>query len=150
MKCIIVDIDGTLADCSHRRKFLEVTPKNWEKFSDPEEVKKDRPIAPIITVVNALLSQTGAEIVFASGRTENLRSTTVTWLRKWGLWFFPFKLYMRKDGDYRPDTEVKKEILEQIKAEGFEPWLSIDDRSSVVKMWREEGLTCLQVAEGNF
>jgi hypothetical protein len=25
-----------------------------------------------------------------------------------------------------------------------------DDRNQVVKMWREKGLTCFQVAEGNF
>ena len=26
----------------------------------------------------------------------------------------------------------------------------LDDRNQVVKMWRENGLTCLQVAEGDF
>lgn len=57
---------------------------------------------------------------------------------------------MRSDGDMRPDVSVKRELLRAIEREGFSPWLTIDDRSSVVSMWREEGLTCLQVAEGDF
>jgi hypothetical protein len=28
--------------------------------------------------------------------------------------------------------------------------LCLDDRNSVVKLWRDLGLTCLQVAEGDF
>lgn len=31
-KAIIVDLDGTLANCEHRRHFLETKPKDWKSF----------------------------------------------------------------------------------------------------------------------
>lgn len=146
--CVIVDIDGTVADCEHRRKFLEQTPKRWDKFFDPDQVKRD-PIKPEIANLVRLL-QAKYLIVYASGRVDTLRATTETWLRKHGLYFHPHFLFMRKEGDYRSDTTVKKEILEQIKNENLVPVYSIDDRASVVSMWRENGITCLQVADGDF
>jgi hypothetical protein len=57
---------------------------------------------------------------------------------------------MRKKGDYRDDSIVKKELLDQIRKDGYNPLLAFDDRDRVVKAWRECGIRCLQVAEGNF
>jgi hypothetical protein len=59
-------------------------------------------------------------------------------------------LFMRKSGDYRKDSVVKKEIYERHIKEDFNVEFVLDDRDQVVKMWREQGLVCLQVAEGNF
>jgi hypothetical protein len=59
-------------------------------------------------------------------------------------------LYLRKDGDFRPDDVVKKEIFNKIKEDGFTPQLAFDDRDQVVKMWREMGIPCYQVREGKF
>jgi hypothetical protein len=57
---------------------------------------------------------------------------------------------MRGDGDKRPDHIVKKIILSDMRKVGLDPVLVFDDRQSVVDMWRGEGLTCLQVAPGDF
>ncbi|HMP52248.1 MAG TPA: polynucleotide kinase [Candidatus Melainabacteria bacterium] len=146
--CVIVDIDGTLADCHHRRRYITRMPKQWNKFFDPDLVSRDKLIQPVARLVDTLASQ--HLIVYSSGRPERLRETTVDWLSEHDLWFHPFELYMRSDGDMRPDVTVKRELLRVIEREGFSPWLTIDDRSSVVSMWREEGLTCLQVADGDF
>ncbi len=54
-----------------------------------------------------------------------------------------------RQGDMRPDWIVKKQLLWEIRKE-FDPLIAIDDRNSVVKMWREEGIQCLQAAEGDF
>jgi hypothetical protein len=35
-------------------------------------------------------------------------------------------------------------------ADGYEPIMVFDDRNQVVKMWRERGIVCAQVAEGDF
>ncbi len=51
---------------------------------------------------------------------------------------------MRREGDYRQDFVVKSEILDRILAEDNEIAFIVDDRPSVVSMWRERGLTCLQ------
>ena len=59
-------------------------------------------------------------------------------------------LFMRADGDYRADSIVKEEIYHDKIEPVYNVLLVLDDRDSVVKMWRSLGLTCLQVAEGNF
>ena len=56
-------------------------------------------------------------------------------------------LLMRKDGDFRHDTEVKPELIEPIKDRIL---CILEDRASMVAKWRELGYTCLQVAEGDF
>src|SRR3546814_10049061 len=53
---------------------------------------------------------------------------------------------MRKDADTRPDHVVKEEILQQIIDDGYQPILAVDDRPSVVAMWRSKGITTLQCA----
>ncbi len=60
-----------------------------------------------------------------------------------------YKLYMRAEGDKRNDTIVKYEILQEL-VKGYYIQYVLDDRSRVCQMWRESGLRCLQVAEGNF
>ena len=61
---------------------------------------------------------------------------------------------MRKDGDFRSGTVVKKELLDNYLSDnGYtkdDVAFILEDRSSVVKMWRDAGYTCLQVAEGDF
>ena len=141
---IIVDIDGTIADCSHRLHFIEKHPKNWESFHDQAIV--DPPILSVINLVQALAAQ-GAQIAFVTGRPESHREILMNWLSTHGL---PAgALYMRKTGDYRMDTVIKSEIF----AEHFSEkniWFVLEDRSSVVKMWRNIGLKVLQVADGNY
>lgn len=60
------------------------------------------------------------------------------------------RLRMRRAGDHRPDDIVKREILDQMRADGWRPVMAFDDRARVVKMWREAGIPCAQVAEGDF
>src|SRR3546814_4249731 len=48
--------------------------------------------------------------------------------------------------DTRPDHVVKEEILQQIIDDGYQPILAVDDRPSVVAMWRSKGITTLQCA----
>ena len=57
---------------------------------------------------------------------------------------------MRGDKDSRPDSEVKQDILKQLKDEGKEILFVVDDRQSVVDMWRTSGITCLQCKKGDY
>jgi len=143
--CVLVDLDGTLADCDHRRHFLDHVPKNWKGFLDPKLVAEDPLIEPVAKVVRALADN--YPILYVSGRTRALHTATKVWLEGHGLWIPPHKLYMRKLNDFRTDVIVKRELLAIIRKE-WNPWLAIDDRASVVEMWRDEGLTCLQVNDG--
>lgn len=152
---IICDIDGTVADLTHRLHF--VAPANdwpadkkfkpdWDAFF--AHVDQDPPIKPVVKVVRALLDA-GHRIIFVTGRPQRLQGVTAHWLSQ------QFKLrnsllYTRRDGDFRADDIIKRELLQQLREEGFSPQLAIDDRKRVVDMWRAEGLICMQVADGDF
>jgi phosphoglycolate phosphatase-like HAD superfamily hydrolase len=150
MRCYLFDIDGTLADLSHRLPHIQKTPKDWDAFFDACE--HDAPIPHMLGVANTLAVD--RSVVFVSGRAERCRAATMAWLKK----HLPLleweddarELYMRKDGDHRPDNEVKLELLEKIRADGYEPIMAFDDRDQVVKMWRGAGIPCAQVADGDF
>ena len=147
MDYIICDLDGTLADISHREHHAQGDRKNWKRFFEgiPEDA-----IAEVVANILKHYSKTH-KIILVSGRPEHTRENTISWLRKHVPWLKPIHLFMRPDGDFRPDNIVKAEIYEdQIKPEHGEPFFVLDDRDKVVKMWREKGLVCLQVAEGNF
>jgi len=143
---VICDIDGTIADCAHRRHHVVGPDKNWPAFFSGLHL--DEPIKPVINAFHAVQSSMSAVGILCSGRNEEYRDVTEAWLRKHVVAYE--KLYLRADQDYRPDDLVKGELLDRIIADGFDPYLVFDDRNSVVQMWRARGLTCLQVAEGDF
>lgn len=58
---------------------------------------------------------------------------------------------MRVEGDYTPDDVLKRQWLDFMLDEDLARLVAVfDDRASVVQMWRNAGITCLQVAEGGF
>lgn len=141
---IIVDIDGTLADLTHRLHFLEK--RDYDGFYGA--LGEDAPKRSVIDMVNLLYwsdPKYGKEnsILLCSGRPSNYKAETISWLKKHKVFYS--ELYMRAAGDYRKDHIIKAELYEQMKAGGFDPKLVIDDRPSVIAMWREKGLDVLQV-----
>jgi hypothetical protein len=93
-----------------------------------------------------LLYAAGLRIVLCSGRNEKNRPETIDWLAQQRVQYH--ELLLRKDGDYRPDSVVKREILETMDKSKI--LFVVEDRSRVVEMWRSEGLVCLQCAPGEF
>lgn len=142
---IIFDIDGTLMNIEHRKKFVEQRPKDWDSFR--ELTKDDVPNLDVFAIAKALQSQ-GHNILIASGRNKSQRAITLMQLMAQKLVFRDLK--MRSDKDFRPDTEVKSDMLDKFRAEGWDPVLVFDDRTSVVNMWRDRGLRAVQVAPGDF
>ena len=135
---IIVDIDGTVARKGDRDIY------------DYSKVLLDTPIMPIVRLVQEIGEN--REVIFVSGREGVCYSVTSLWLQK-NLGFASadaFELYMRPVGDFREDSVVKKEIYRTFIEDDFVIDYVIDDRNSVVKMWRDLGLTVLQVADGDF
>ena len=148
----IVDIDGTLADLSHRLHFIQSDPKEWDAFYDACD--EDKPIWGVISVIQALTDARYA-IVFVTGRPERVRNETNKWLRYNGLLINTqtltrHPLIMRADGDHRPDTEVKKELVEKLIADGYRIAGVFEDRPSVCRVWREMGFTVFQMTDKEF
>ena len=143
--CYIFDIDGTLADCSHRLPYIQKQPKDWRAFF--AACLDDEPILHVCQLATHL-ADAGIEIVYVSGRSDECRAATEIWIENHEL--PEGRVYMRKAGDHRNDDVVKAELLEQLKADGYAPIMAFDDRDRVVKQWRENGIPCAQVAPGDF
>ena len=149
---IVVDLDGTVADCSHRLHFIQGETKDWTGFFKASEF--DKPIEPIVSLVEDIVNN-GKVCLFLTGRSDMVEDETLNWITN----TFPnfikdvdYHLVMRKEGDHRPDHEVKPELLADFKTKmnHLDIDFILEDRSSVVKKGRELGYTCLQVAEGDF
>lgn len=138
---IICDIDGTVADGKGHRSFYDYT-----------KVGDDAPKPQIIKIVEWYLASDTNSVLFMSGRDDSCEEVTRRWLLKHiQLKNDEFLLFMRKTGDKRQDSIVKRELFERYIRGTWNIDFCLDDRNQVVDMWRNElSLTCLQVAEGNF
>jgi len=145
-ECIVCDIDGTIANNDHRRHHLLPSKKDWESFN--AGMADDTVHEPVLRLLK-MAEEAGIFIIMMTGREQQYALITTNWFIKHGV---PYNLLlMRSTGDHRPDTEIKSELLNKYVLFGYyEPLFFIDDRDSVVKMWRELGHTCFQCAEGDF
>lgn len=152
----IFDLDGTLADLSHRLHFLEnkSDKRRWDKFH--AACKDDTPKLPVISVFNSLMNA-GSDVWVFSGRSNIVRQETVAWLgnhtgRSQVCWeTFPELLTMRKHGDYTEDHLLKASWVDSMLEVDRERLVCVfDDRQRVVDMWRSRGIACMQVAPGDF
>lgn len=142
---VIFDLDGTLANIDHRRHLLNLEKKHWSLFFD--SMIKDTPNEWCKKLINTYHSL-GYVVLIVSGRPDNYLRVTAQWLEENKIKYD--YLYLRKEGDYRKDCEVKKEIYEKYIKDHFNVEFVVDDRSQVVQVWRDMGLICLQCAEGNY
>ena len=146
---IIFDLDGTLALIDKRRaKADKGNGKiDWKVFFDPPNIQLDEPNPPVIKTFQTMRSA-GFNVGILSGRDAISRKESEKWLKKHGI--YPDFFYMRPQGTFTPDDVLKKQWLDELNEEGHEIMCVYDDRDKVVKMWRDNGITCFQVAPGDF
>lgn len=131
---IICDIDGTLAHMIDRSPY------------DPTKYHTDAIDTVIREIVN--MYNRDRDVILLSGRQEVGRRVTEQWLDDNAVNYT--YLYMRADNDNRSDDIVKRELYDEHIKPHYDILFVLDDRDRVVKMWRQQGLKCLQVAEGDF
>lgn len=132
--CVIFDMDGTLSCIGDRSPY------------DCKNCGIDLPNWSIITLLKWVPAN--VRIFIFSGRTDDSYKETVDWLDKYNINFNG--LFMRKFGDNRKDSEVKKELFDNNIKERYNVLFAVDDRDQVVDLWRSLGITCLQANKGNF
>lgn len=137
---IIVDIDGTLALHNGRNPY------------DLSRVLEDSVCEPVRMAMEAADGHYRAKVILLSGREDTARKDTVKWLREQVGWTEgpgggDYSLYMRKAGDGRPDTIVKRELFDAHVRHSYNVHAVIDDRPAVCRMWRELGLFTFQVGD---
>jgi tRNA uridine 5-carbamoylmethylation protein Kti12 len=131
-KAIIVDVDGTLA------KMKDRSPYDWHR------VKEDTCNEIIKTLSNSYPNK----VIIVSGRDGVCSNDTVEWLIDNDIKFD--NLFMRPAGNLEPDSIIKERIFDTHIRNKYYIEYVLDDRNQVVEMWRSLGLTCLQVADGDF
>ncbi len=136
-KAILVDLDGTLATIGDRSPY------------DASECDtKDILNTPIAECVKAMYAA-GYKIIFMSGRQEKDRLPTERFITK-HLPNLEHVLFMRATDDSRKDYIIKEELFNAYVRENYNISFAIDDRNSIIDLWRFLGITALQCAEGNF
>jgi predicted kinase len=128
-KCVILDVDGTVAKVNGRGFF------DWDKVST------DLPHQHVIDIVKGIQDDT--YIVCMSGRDEVCRQDTEDWLLQHGI--YVDELHMRKQGDMRKDTIVKEELFWEHVADNWNVQFAVDDRPSVLRLWVELGIPIISV-----
>ena len=133
---VLVDLDGTLARMQDR------SPYEWAR------VGEDAPITHVVELVRDLAAA-GTTIIYLSGRDGPARDATRDWIDTHvGV---PGELHMRTAGDGRSDDIVKEEMYHHHIAGRYRIRFVLDDRNSVVHMWRTVlRIPVLQVEYGHF
>lgn len=136
---ILYDVDGTLADVSGLRHYVTGADRNFDKFH------RESVNAPPIQWVVDHARQTydiGWKVLIVTARSDKYKNSTGFWL---AMYEIPHHdLFMRRQGDSRPDYEVKKDILRTIR-QAYTPLMAVDDNPNVIRLWQEEGLSTIIV-----
>lgn len=136
-KAIIVDIDGTLANIDHRRHLVEGEKKDWKQFN--YEAVNDTPNKAVVELCSKFSYSYPIKILFVSGRNESLRTLTKMQIKDW-LNIYDYELFMRKNDDFRRDTELKLEIFSQVIKDKYDILFAVDDNKDIVDLWRFLGI----------
>lgn len=149
MSSIVIDMDGTLCDCSHRVHLAAAG--QWEQF---HSLLGEDAVMPDLKALLMMIKPEGPEVIICTGRNEAFRHDTLKWLEKNLLTGYIDHIIMRPDNDWRPDHELKLALLEDFfgsKEAALENvQFVIDDRDKVVEAWRNYGLPCWQARPGGY
>ena len=140
----VVDLDGVLSDAASRQHYLESPVRDWRGFFD---ACGDDPVIEEVRVLLELLDR-DLRVVLLTARPGRVHELTEAWLRRYGIrWDL---LVMRGFGDYELSREFKQAAVEDLRRQGFELRLAIEDDRRNVAMFRAEGIPCLYVHSGYY
>lgn len=144
---VIFDLDGVLALCKPQSKF------DWSKYAHCAGIMDNNPPNwPMISLLNLMFAQCKEEgrymkVLICTGRPDTYQQVTRAWLTRFKCPFH--ELWMRAADDDRSDCNVKESMLDSIQ-EKYDIWFVVEDRVSVVEMWRRRGILCLQNVKGDY
>ncbi|MDG2216942.1 MAG: hypothetical protein P8L46_02725 [Acidimicrobiales bacterium] len=140
--CVIVDIDGVLADAEHRQHHLDPPWRDWDSFFS--EAGGDDIFEEMVTVLELLRQD--LVVVLLTSRPTWIQRETLRWLGlykiRWDL------LVMRPMGDFQPSPGFKRYETHSLIEREYVPRLAIDDDMRNVRMYRKEGLPTLHLESG--
>ena len=132
--CIIVDMDSTLCVNLTKRPFYT---DDWA-----DKCLYDTPLIGPISIVRSQKMTGTCDIIIITGRREEGRTQTEEWLKTYNV---PYdRLYMRGTNDFTKGDAFKEKILKTFILPKYNVLFAIDDDDKCVKMFRNNGLICLQ------
>lgn len=138
---VIWDLDGVLANSDHRLHYIVSDRANPDWDSYHKETLDDRPIKSGLALFWAL-DFFGSYCQFiCTARPESNRELTEMWLKRSYLGTYQ-KLLMRKEGDERSGSDVKLDMLRQIRNEGYDVIMAFEDHPEIVSMYRMSNVPC--------
>lgn len=144
---IVVDLDGTLTDCSHRAHLAQAG--LWDEFNAAS--REDR-IRPETKAAIAAFLKVNFNIMIVTGRDCKYRKATLDLLTENDV--APDILMMRPRDDFRSDADVKIGLLETFfgskQAVLNAVLFCLDDREKAVEALRNYGLMVWQVRQGDY
>jgi len=138
-RALIVDLDGTLAIFEGVRNGLD--------FSDVTKDKLNQVVKEVLIMYKKYDNKRKILVISGRPNNKNVYQQTLFWLKKNQI---PFDKLFLVDREGLPDAENKKFFYQTKIKNKYQIDFVLEDRNSVVKMWREIGLICFQVAETNY
>ena len=143
----VLDLDGVIADASHRQHFLEAErsrDKDWHGFFHS---CVDDPVIPHGRALAASLSADLC-VVILTARIHEIREQTIAWLDANGVrrdW-----LILRGAREGQASSAWKRAQLERLDELGAEIELCADDDPRNVEMMRDLGVPTLYIPSGYY
>lgn len=139
-KAIICDLDGTLCSDSWRDHLYMEDRRSWGAA-----IPFDEPTRHVPSIIKMASAGFGIKIIYLTGRSDEFRMQTVSWLEKYGC---PAgDLYMRDRGNQLNNSKYKFQVYEEkIKKLDLEILFAIDDNPSVLEMWKSISIPVLDVS----
>lgn len=142
----IFDFDGTLCDVTSALPLMpgpEVREArdlaSWDAY---HAATLDCPPHPWVHALARIEAEMGHAVLVVTARDARWRPVTEQWLTRHPI---PHtELTTRRAGDKRPDAVVKAEILADLRTR-YDIRLAVDDRPSVVELWKSEGIPTVTV-----
>lgn len=130
--CVIMDIDGTLADMRGIRK-----PYEWSR------VGEDKVIEHVANYARFIHSDCNHDLILFSGRDGSCRQETEDWLAENHIGYDA--LYMRPTGSMINDSILKETMYMQHIHKHYRVDHVVDDRKQVCLMWESMGFKVMNV-----
>ena len=140
---VIFDLDGTLANVSHRVPLIDGTFAGWHRYNCA--CIDDTLYSSVADVAKALNRQ-GYEFWVVSGRAVEMMAATRYWFHEY--FVVPDRIILRPIGDERPSDVLKRDWLNDGTIPVERVLCVFDDDTDAAWVYRAKGLTCFQVGHG--
>ncbi len=140
--CVVVDIDGVLADAAHRQHYLDPPWRDWDGFF--AECGGDGVFEENKTFVKLLNPE--LVVVLLTSRPTWIQKAPTEWLERTEIRYD--LLIMRPLGDFQASPGFKRDELNGLRSLGYVPLLAVDDDMRNVQMYRSEDVPTIFLDSG--